>query len=100
MRILGNKLLVAPLPPQEKSAGGIVMPAEQVGDLKMWWRVEQVGEGAALPKKPKTKPHGLLASDYRVGEVVITKLQFSHHHLEDGTGRRIVSCDQFEGRLE
>jgi hypothetical protein len=32
--------------------------------------------------------------------MVITKLQFSHHQLEDGTGRRIVGCDQIEGVLE
>jgi hypothetical protein len=100
MRIPGNRLLIAPLPAQEKTSTGLFLPQESVGDKKLFWRVEQLGTGGELPKKPKTKSHGLRAGDYTVGQIVITPLHFSHHHLEDGTDRRIVGCDQIEGVLE
>jgi hypothetical protein len=88
------------MPSQERTASGLHLPQAQVGDVRMWWRVEQVGEGGALPKKLKTKPHGLVASDYAPGDIVCTALHTSHYTFEDGTERKIVDCEQIIGKLE
>lgn len=93
MRILGNRALVSPLPAREKSAGGIVLPQAQVGDVMHYWRVEAVGPGK------RDKQGNLVPPDFKVGDLVITPLHFSHTTLEDGTGRKIVDCDQFEGKF-
>jgi co-chaperonin GroES (HSP10) len=86
-RILGDRLLISPLPEKEFSDGGIVLPRGQVGDVKQLWRVEQLGEGNAC-------------KDFSLGQTVITPLHFSHFTLEDGTGRKIVDCDQIVGVFE
>ena len=93
MKILGNRLLLSPLPVQEVSDGGIVLPSAAVGDKKMWWRVEQVG--THRPAEGKAHTHGTSAADYAVGQHVCTPLHFTHTTLEDGSDRKIVDCDQF-----
>jgi co-chaperonin GroES (HSP10) len=93
MRILGNRLLLSPLPARETSPGGILLPQAQTGDVMHYWRVEAVGTGKRLK-------HGeLVPPEFAVGDLVITPLHFSHTTLEDGTNRKIVDCDQIEGKL-
>lgn len=94
MRILGNRILISPLPAQERSAGGIFLPQGQAGDVMYFWRVEQIGEG-----RPDAK--GLMhVPEFAVGDTVITPLYFDHTTLEDGTNRKIVGIDQIVGKLE
>ena len=94
MKLLGNNALIEPLPVKEQTEGGIFLPQERVGDKKLFWRVLAVSETAKLPKKRA------IPEELRAGALVVTPLHFSHHHLEDGTGRRICNVDQFEAVLE
>ena len=94
MRLLGNRLLLSPLPVKEFSDGGIVLPQGQVGDKKMLWRVDQVGPG--IVRKSGVNP----MAEFEVGQTVVTPLFFSHHTLEDGTGRKIIDCDQVVAVIE
>lgn len=87
MKILGDRLLLSPLPVQEVSDGGIFMPAERVGDKRQWYRIDQLGTGTKA----------LL--DFKVGQTVITPLHFSHYEFDDGSKRKIVGCDQIHGVL-
>ena len=101
MKLMGNRLLISPLPVKRESEGRIILPQESVGDKKLFWRVDQVGDGAPLPKsRKKIRPTGLRASEYRIGEIVITPLHFSHFTFEDGTERKIVDCEHIIGKLE
>lgn len=86
-KILGNRLLLSPLPEKEFSDGGIVLPKGQAGDIKQLWRVEQLGEGRGC-------------EDFTIGQTLISPLHLSHHSLEDGTGRKIVDCDQMVAKFE
>jgi co-chaperonin GroES (HSP10) len=94
LRMLPGKALVEPLPVQEKSAGGIFLPQESVGDKKIWWKVLQMGEWLRNKKGVPVDPH------FAVGDMVCTPLHFTHHTLEDGSGRKIVGFEQFEGKFE
>lgn len=94
MRILGDRLLLRPLPAQEKSAGGIVLPQGQAGDVMYYWRVEAVGAGR------RNKKGEIVPMDFAVGDIVITALYHDHTVLEDGTQRRIVGSEQIIGKLE
>lgn len=94
MRILGNRLLLAPLPPREQSAGGIILPQGQAGDVMYFWKVDAVGAGKAL------KNGDIPVNEFSVGDTVITPLYFDHTTLEDGTKRKIVGCEQIVGKLE
>jgi len=87
MRLLGDRLLLSPLPVQERSAGGIVLPQGQAGDVMMWWKVDQLGSKFSKP-------------EVKVGDTVVTPLHFTHTTLEDGSGRKIVDSDQIHGMLE
>ncbi len=93
MKLLGDRILIAPLPDQEKTAGGIILPQAQVGDVRYYWRVEQVGPGK------RDKSGELKAPEFTVGDLVVTPLHFSHTTLEDGSGRKIVDCEQIIGKL-
>ena len=86
MRLLGDRLLLAPLPDRVQSEGGIILPQGQVGDVRYFWKVEAIGE----------KPN----PDLVVGDTVVTPLYFDHVTLEDGTGRKIVKADQIIAKLE
>lgn len=87
MKILGNRLLIAPLPVQEKSDGGIFLPQAPVGDVKQWWRVEAVGTHE--PKRDgRLRQHGTSAADYHVGQVVCLNNAYTNSTLPDG--RKIV----------
>ena len=94
MRILGDRLLLSPLPVQEISNGGIHLPAAHVGDFKMFWKVDEVGPGL------RNKRGEIVPPEFKVGDTVITPLHFSHFTMEDGTERKIVTCDQILGILE
>jgi co-chaperonin GroES (HSP10) len=92
MKLLGDRLLISPLPVQQRSEGGMFLPQGQVGDAKLWWRVEAVGPGAR-------NKHGVVRPvEFAVGDTVLTPLHFTHTTLEDGT--KIVECDQIIARLE
>lgn len=98
MKLLGNRLMVSPLPVQEKSGGGIFLPHGAAGDKKLWWRVEQVG--THQPKPDKRRAHGTSASDYRVGQVVCLNNAFTNTSLDDGTERKIVETQYVEAVME
>jgi co-chaperonin GroES (HSP10) len=90
--------MLEPLPVQESSSGGIFLPKSHVGDQKLWWRVVALGTHVTEPGKPHT--HGTSASDYQLGQVVLTPLHFSHTTLEDGSERKIVDVDQLIAVLD
>lgn len=94
IRVLGNRVLMSPLPVREQSSGGIILPMERVDDKKMFWRIDQIGTG-----KPGEKSFHLLR-ELRVGMTVATPLFFDHTTLEDGSGRKIVNVDQLVAELE
>ena len=98
MKLLGNRLLVAPLPVQEKSDGGIFLPHGAAGDKKLWWRVEQVG--THVPKNIGKRVHGTSAMDYHVGQVVCLNNAFTNTTLNDGTERKIVETQYVEAVME
>lgn len=81
MKILGNRVLLEPLPKPTRSAGGIhfAMPWQ---DDKMQWRIAALGNGKKVPP------------EIEVGNFVLTPLYFNHFTLEDGTGRKIVGVEQ------
>jgi len=85
MKILGNRVLVSPLPVQERSTGGVILPQAQAGDFMQWWRVEILGTG---------KPCAELA----IGQTVLTESRTTHETLHDG--RKIFSMDQIIAKLE
>lgn len=92
-RILGDRVLLSPLPPVEKTSGGIIMPQGQAGDVMHYWRVEAVGEG-------KRDKDGLLVPlEVKVGDIVVTPLYHDHVTLEDGSHRKLVSVDQIIGKF-
>ena len=98
MKLLGNRLLVSPLPTQEKTESGIFLPQAQAGDKRLWWRIEQVG--THQPKRDgKLRAHGTSASDYRVGQVVLLNNNYTNTTLED-TDRKIVETQYIEAVLE
>jgi co-chaperonin GroES (HSP10) len=97
MKLLGNRLLVSPLPVQEKTEAGIFLPQGDVGDKKLWWRVEQVG--THQPKVTgKFRPHGTSAADFHVGQVVCLNNAFTNTTLEDG--RKVVDTQYVEAVME
>lgn len=85
MRLMGDRVLLSPLPVQEVSAGGIHLPQGQAGDFMQWWRVEAVGTG----KK---------CVELAVGQTVLTELRTTHETLEDG--RKILITDQIIAKIE
>lgn len=84
MRILGDRILISPLPEKTISDGGIHLPGGETGDKKLFWKVDQLGTKASVP-------------EIQAGSTVITPGYFSHTTLEDGSGRKIIGCDQIEG---
>ena len=85
MKLLGNRLLVFPLPVQERTNGNIVLPAGQAGDFKQWWKIEQLGTGHRC-------------ADFAIGQTVLTQLHTTHETLDDG--RKILGTDQIIAFLE
>lgn len=81
MRILGNRVLLEPLPQATQSSGGIHL-VERYQDDKMQYRVAGIGTGKRIPE------------EIAVGDCVLTPLYFDHTTLEDGTGRKIVGVEQ------
>lgn len=81
MKILGNRVLLEPLPKPTVSEGGIHFVMRYQDD-KMQWRVAAVGTGTKIP------------AEIQVGCSVLSPLYFDHFTLEDGTGRKIVGIDQ------
>jgi chaperonin GroES len=94
MRLLGDRLLLAPLPDREKTSNGIILPQGQAGDVRHYWKVEAVGNGK------RDKQGELRAPEFSVGDVVITPLYHENVVLEDGTHRRIVGCEQIIAKME
>jgi co-chaperonin GroES (HSP10) len=93
IRVLGNRILLNPIPAQEQSVGGIILPQSQ-GDKKLWWTIAQLGTGR--PGKNGVNP----LDELRVGQSVCTPLFFTHTTLEDGSERKIVDVDQLIAVLE
>jgi len=94
MRILGNRVLISPLPVREVSEGGIVLPQAQVGDVMQHWKVEQVGSGH------RGKDGELVPPEFTPGDLIITPLHFSHHSMEDGSGWKIIEAAEIIGKFE
>lgn len=87
MKILGDRLLVSPLPVQQRSAGGIVLPQGQAGDFMQWWKIESLGTGKTC-------------AELAIGQTVLTETRTTHTTLEDGSGRKIMGTDQIIAKLE
>lgn len=81
LRVLGNRVLLQPLPKKTKSDGGILL-AEAYQDDRTQYRVLQVGSGPKIPP------------EVRAGDYVMTPLYFDHFTFEDGSGCKIVGVDQ------
>lgn len=96
MKLLGNRLLVAPLPVQEKSDGGIFLPHGDVADKKLWWRIEAVG--THQPAGGKLRPHGTSAADFNVGQTVLLNNAYTNTTMPDG--RKIVDTQYVEAVIE
>jgi co-chaperonin GroES (HSP10) len=93
IRVIGNRVLLNPIPAQEQSVGGIILPS-QAGDKRMWWTIAQLGTGR--PDKNGVNP----LDELRVGQSVCTPLFFTHTTLEDGSERKIVDVDQLIAVLD
>lgn len=88
MKLLGNRILISPLPVQERTETGLFLPEGSAGDKKLWWRVDQIG--THQPKPGKFRPHGTSCSDYEIGQRVLLPGEYTHTTLPDG--RKIVEC--------
>lgn len=85
LRLLGNRLLLEPLPKPAKSAGGIDL-LEAYNDDRMQWLVVAAGPGLKL------KDGAILPPEIAAGDKVLTPLYFDHTTLDGG--RKIVDAAQ------
>jgi co-chaperonin GroES (HSP10) len=90
LKLLGNRVLIAPLSVAEISPGGIRLPANyQEGASTGQFRVVAVGTGWVTRKGKR-----IAIKDLVPGENVLVDLQGDHTILEDGT--RIVRLEQIQ----
>ena len=94
MKILGDRLLLSPLPDREVSAGGIILPMAQTGDVRNYWKVDSVGTGR------RNKRGEVIPLDFAPGDIVVTALYMDHTTIEDGSNRKIVGTDQIIAKLD
>jgi co-chaperonin GroES (HSP10) len=98
IRLIGNAVLIEPLPRPTVSSGGIIIPHEQPG----WqpadaseWRVLAVGPGDfKRDKKGRRKGVFIPLTDVSPGDCVLCYTGQKCFPLDDGTGRVIVQVDQ------
>ncbi len=81
LKILGNRLLLEPLPKKTHSDGGILL-AQAYQDDRSQYRVLALGTGPKIPP------------EVRVGDCVMTPLTYDYFTFEDGSGRIIANVDQ------
>lgn len=87
MRILGNRILIAPLPAPTTSANGLHLPVNYNDPRSaQQYRVEAVGPGRRL-KTGVTIPPEVMVGDY-----VLAPLHHDHITLDDG--RKIVDASE------
>ncbi len=75
MRLLGARLLVAPIPPKLQSHGGIHLLS--VEGIEKLWRVLEIGQGITEIQK---------------GDAVL--LGYYQHHDEFGDGRIVIKQEE------
>lgn len=85
VKLLGNRVLVAPLPQATKSAGGIHL-AQRYQDDQMQFRVLAVGPGKANKKGVLVPP------EVKPGDQIVAGLYHTHTILEDG--RRVIDASE------
>lgn len=88
VKILGNRVLLKPLPQAQGSPGGILYPQQYRDDVKTF-EVIAVGPGEwRLNKKKKPIFHPM---EVKPGDKCLAELYGDHLIMEDGT--RIVRAD-------
>jgi co-chaperonin GroES (HSP10) len=91
MRLLGNSVLIAPIPQAQQSEGGIYFDMTRQDDQKQWL-VLQTGWGSFRVKKGK--PPVYLPIEVWPGDRVLVDMSLGAKALEDGSHRRIVDASQ------
>jgi chaperonin GroES len=91
IRLLGNNILIAPINNgAETSPSGRLWLAEAYSDDRKQYYVLAVGPGK------RNKKGIVVPTEINVGDKILTNLYFSHHTMEDGTGRKIINADHIE----
>ena len=86
LRLIGNSVLLGPIPQQQKSPGGIHYAPNYADDRKRW-RVLAVGPGR------RTKRGVLLAPECAPGDNALVEIDLVNSRpIDDGTGRIVVDA--------
>lgn len=92
MRLLGNTVLLEPLPVKLVSPGGIHY-FERYRDDRMQFRVLAVGPGRVVRKKGR--PDVLIPVEVEPGDHCLTaQIHGNKLAFEDGSGRIIIEADE------
>jgi len=92
MKLLGNNVLVEPLPQKKMSVGGIVF-MERYRDDEMQWRVLAAGPGRLVRKKGK--PDVFIPVEVEPCDHVLTPMVHGNRlAFEDGSKRLIIDADE------
>lgn len=87
-QLLGNRVLLKPLPKPVQSAGGILIPQQYQDDSKLY---EVVAVGPGEWRKNKKKKMVFHPMEVKPGDKVLAELYHDHLILDDGT--RIARAD-------
>lgn len=99
LKLLGNDVLVSPLPDEQLVAGGLLSAPNKYKRPVIRWRVIAVGPGKLEYRKksklwkmvaPEVKPRDIILSRFMVDPSISGRR--APHHLEDGTGRVIIDA--------
>jgi len=95
-RLLGNRVLLEPMPMPDKSAGGIHLVESYRRDEKLY-RVLAVGPGKLFKKgtmlgSSKLKKDTFIKPEVQVGQCVLGELYEDHFIMPDG--KRIAEADR------
>lgn len=88
LKLLGNRVLLKPLPKTLKSGAGIHYPERYVDDVKLY---EVVAVGPGEWRKNKKKKMVFHPMEVKPGDKVLAELFHDHLIMEDGT--RIARAD-------
>lgn len=92
LRLVGNNVMLQPLPPKLRSEGGLHLPPhEKWRDDRMQYRVIAVGPGRIVRKKGKPDVH--IPIDLEPGDHVLTpQIHGNKFHADSGT--IIIEADE------
>lgn len=88
MRLIGNTVLLAPLPQRKMSDGGVAL-IERYQDDRKQWLVKAVGQGLRLKDGTRLPP------EVRVGDKCLCNVGVGNRYTFDD-GSVIVEADQIE----